>query len=116
MSAHTERIADLLQQVRAVRSTVERRASAEPHSKGSPGYEPLLIALLDEYLASPAMSERVIAYASAAELGVVVAPPKDAVTFFCNQESPELRILFWATWKRMVDMERQRRSFRRASK
>lgn len=109
MAVHTEVVADLLQQVRAVRSLIERSAAKGVDRKNSSDYASLLMSNLDQYLASPAVRERVIAYASAAELGVFVEPPQGIAAYRSEQDGQAVRILFWATWKRMLGMQRRKR-------
>jgi len=81
---------------------MELRARASARDATQPAAYGLLInAMLDEQLHSPALRERVVGYALAAELGVRVSPPADIGRLVAGNDAFALRVLFWAAHRRM---------------
>lgn len=97
-----DKISDLLGEVRACRRRIERGARAAARdSMNAATYGGLIHAMLDEQLHSRALRERVVGYAMAAELGVLVSPPADIGRLAAGDEAFALRVLFWAAHRRM---------------
>lgn len=102
-----ERLSDLLGEVRACRRRIEQRARAAARNSTKAVADGCLIkAMLDEQLHSRALRERVVGYASAAELGVLVNPPADIGRLGAGEDAFALRVLFWAAHRRMRGLPR----------
>lgn len=105
--APTERLMDLLQEVRQCSHHLQRFARETARGMGQASYADTLHALLESRIRGGDARMRILCYASAAELGV----PVQLQAELCKQVMSggmgfPLRVLFWAADRRMQSVRR----------
>jgi hypothetical protein len=102
-----DRLMDLLQEVRQLRRQLQRHARESAHTTNPASHMDALLALLDSRMQHGDARTCIVCYACAAELGVTMELEAE----LCRQVMSgslgfPLRVLFWATHRRMQPARR----------